>query len=179
MGRSTLNRDYDIGRMLADYERRITVLERRLSSSIQGQINAIGVWQAFTPSWTAVTVGTGGTSAGRFVQIGQTVHVQVQLVLGTGGDITATPFLLTPPLTPNLSLILNSSSVDLVGVAGARDASASVLEKGLVQLQSTGTIRFTPSAGAGGQWGTTSPFDWAVNDQMNARFSYETTDPIP
>src|SRR3546814_6334974 len=32
MGRSTLGRDYDIGRTLEDYRRRISFLERRLAS---------------------------------------------------------------------------------------------------------------------------------------------------
>ena len=178
MGRSTLDRDYDVGRMLADYERRISALERRLASSIQGQINAIGVWQPFTPTWTNVIVGAGGISAGRFVQIGQTVHVAAQLVLGTGGNVTG-PLNLTPPLTPNLSLILNSSSVSLHGLAGARDDSAGALEKAAVNLLDTGVVRFTPTDVPGGQWAALSPFDWAIADQLNAWFSYETTDPIP
>jgi hypothetical protein len=177
MGRSTLARDYDIGRMLADHERRILALERRMTL-LRGQAAAIGVWKPFTPVWTGVTVGTGGISAGRYVQIGQTVHVAVQLVLGTGGDVTA-GINLAVPLAANLSLIFNSNSVALSGVAGARDASPSALEKGVVQLLSTGVVRFTPTDVPGGQWGVTSPFDWTVNDQLNAWFSYETTVAVP
>lgn len=178
MATSTLGRDYDIDRTLADHERRISALERRMLR-LAAQVDAIGLWQPFTPTWTGVVVGAGGVSAGRYVQMGQTVHVMAQLVLGAGGDVTATPVTLTPPLTPNLTLIFDAQSVSLVGLAGARDDSAGVLEKAAVQLQSTGTVRFTPTDVAGGQWGVASPFDWAVDDQLNVWFSYETTDPAP
>ena len=178
MGRSTLERDYDIGRMLADHERRILALERRMTL-LRGQAAAIGVWTNFTPSWTNVTLGTGAINTGRYVQIGQTVHVSVHFTLGTGGDVTASPFTMALPLAANLSQIPDSGTVALQGAAGARDASPSTLEKGAVLLRSVGDVRFTPMDVAGGQWGTVSPFDWTVNDQFNAWFSYETTAAVP
>lgn len=177
MARSTLGRDYDIDAMLKKMQRELAEL-RRLQLLTKGIVDAAGIWQAFTPSWTNVTIGAGGTNAGRFAQVGQTVTVQVQFVLGAGGDVTGA-INLTPPRTPNTSLILNSNSPLMVGTAGARDAAPSTLEKSIVQLLDTGLLRFTPSNVSGGQWSTASPFDWTVNDQLGATFTYETTDPVP
>lgn len=177
MARSTLGRDYDIDAQLTKLRRDVDELRRRLLLT-QGRVDAAGMWQAFTPAWANVTVGTGGTSAGRFSQVGQTVTVQLQLVLGTGGNVTG-GLTLDLPRTPNVSLILNANSMLMVGVAGARDASAGTLEKGIAQLMNTGIVRFSPSDVPGGQWGTTLPFDWTVSDQLGATFTYETTDPVP
>lgn len=177
MAISTLRRDYDVARILADHEQRISALERRLLA-VESDIDTIGLWQPFTPTWVGVTLGTGATNAGRYVQIGQTVHVSAHFVLGTGGDVTAA-INMNLPLAANLSLIFDADSVALSGVAGARDDSAGVLEKAAVQLLSTGLIRFTPTDVAGGQWAAASPFDWAINDQLNCWFSYETTAAIP
>ncbi len=178
MAINTLPRDYDIGRILADYQRRLSALERQVLL-LSGQTAAIGVWQNFTPSWTNVTLGTGAINTGRYVQIGQTVHVSVHFTLGTGGDVTASPFTMALPLAANLSQITGVNSVALQGLAGARDASAATIEKGGVLLRSVGDIRFTPTDVPASQWGTLVPFDWTVSDQLNAWFSYETTAAVP
>ncbi|NYI05258.1 hypothetical protein [Allostreptomyces psammosilenae] len=45
-----------------------------------------GVWQSYTPTWTAATTAPvlgNGSLVGRYTRIGDTVHVQVQLTVGT------------------------------------------------------------------------------------------------
>lgn len=72
MARSTLGRDYDIGRMLKDYGRRITVLERLIL-----QLRII-----FTPGvvydtgWVAVAAAAGFTSSLEVRRIGHDVKMR-------------------------------------------------------------------------------------------------------
>lgn len=72
MARSTLARDYDIGRMLKDYGRRITVLERLIL-----QLRII-----FTPGvvydtgWVAVPAAAGFTSSLEVRRIGRSVKTR-------------------------------------------------------------------------------------------------------
>jgi len=72
MARSTLARDYDIGRMLKDYGRRITVLERLIL-----QLRII-----FTPGvvydtgWVAVPAAAGFTSSLEVRRIGRSVQTR-------------------------------------------------------------------------------------------------------
>ena len=52
------------------------------------------------------------------------------------------------------------------------------IEKAFVRLTSTGVIQFLPAA-ATGSWNATVPFDWAVSEQLNGSFTYETTAAVP
>jgi hypothetical protein len=46
-----------------------------------------GVWQAYTPTLTGITLGTGGSVAGRYTRIGNTIHYEVRFSFGAGGSV--------------------------------------------------------------------------------------------
>lgn len=65
-----------------------------------------GAWTTFTPSWTNLTVGTGGgaTNTGAYTQIGKTVIFHVDVKLGTSGPSVGTSPQLTLPVAINAPL---------------------------------------------------------------------------
>lgn len=54
------------------------------SAARADHVHAWPAWQAYTPTVGNMTLGTGGTSSGRYVQLGKTVHFRAKVVLGTG-----------------------------------------------------------------------------------------------
>lgn len=51
-------------------------------------LNAIGAWTAFTPSWNSVTGGASGTSSGAYAQVNDIVFWQAQFDLNGTGSIS-------------------------------------------------------------------------------------------
>lgn len=50
-------------------------------------LNAIGAYTSYTPTWTNLSVGA-GTNTGHYVQIGEFVHWTAEAVLGSGFSVT-------------------------------------------------------------------------------------------
>jgi len=115
----------------------------------------VGTWRAFTPAWSNLTLGN-GTSVGRYVQIGNTVHAYYSLTFGsttvvTGGLYAALP---TPALNPG------------AGAGSLFDSSA------------PGNAMVTCAGGdwlvtAAGRVTATVPWTWAVDDYIRLTVTYE------
>jgi len=76
-------------------------------TTINSTISGIGVWQDYTPTWssaagggTAWNYGTGSTVAGRYVQIGKTIHFKAKVTLGTSPTIGTNTGTFTLPVNP-------------------------------------------------------------------------------
>jgi hypothetical protein len=59
------------------------------NAKLPNSILAAEAWTAFTPSWTNLTVGAGGTNEGYYKQIGKTVFFRIKTVLGTSPSVGA------------------------------------------------------------------------------------------
>jgi hypothetical protein len=131
-----------------------------------------GAWTAFTPTWTALTVGNGVYNRSHFTRMGKTVIVAIDFEFGS-----------TTAVTGNITLSLPAS----IG-------RASQLNTGLAQLLLTDTSVSTqlgipiPRSNNSRDWlirgasGTpvatvntsaTSPFTWATGDKIIFGATYE------
>lgn len=119
-------------------------------------------WTSTTPTFTNVTLGTGGTSSMHHIQIGRTVHFRAGFTLGTGtGDVTGTITLTLP--------VASSAGRRFLGNAAATDASAlGATFPGVALITATTLTVFATSL-----WGTTSPMDWTASDEFTVDGTYE------
>jgi hypothetical protein len=123
-------------------------------------------WTSFTPTWSNVTHGSGGTNAGRYYTLGNLVFCTVSLILGTGGDVTGTLAM----TLPNSHTTANQTA-GYVGIAKALDSGTShyVLAASLT-ANDTSVGFFYNNSSAVGQ---TVPFDWTASDTLTFSIVYE------
>ena len=133
---------------------------------VDGTITAAKInheaWTSTTPTFTNVTLGTGGTSSMHWIQVGRTVHFRAGFTLGTGtGDVSGT-------ITLNLP-VSSSAGRRFCGIAAATDASAlGATFVGVAIISTTTLTVFATSL-----WGTTSPMDWTASDEFTVSGTYE------
>ena len=140
-------------------------------------------WQAFTPSWTNLTVGTGGNAAnvGAYIQIGKTVFYRLYMIFGTAGPSMGTLPRFVAPVAPSAEYYRSSIGLSAtVGQATLLDAATTEYH-GHVRVSSTApTTSFDVTA-----WGSAStyvnvgsvtatvPFTWAAGDGIYITGHYE------
>lgn len=135
-------------------------------SSSASMVGWGGAWAAYTPTLTNVTLGTGGTMTARYFQMGKLVFVQLQMILGTGGDVTGN-------LGVSLPVTARGTSPVVWGMGIVLDDSAGTGQRAVaVQPTSTTAVGFV-NALTGGTVAASNPMDWAVNDQLRVAFFYE------
>lgn len=116
-------------------------------------------WTSTAPTFTNVTLGTGGTSSMHWTQIGRTVHFRAGFTLGTGGDVTGA-------ITLNLP-VNSSAGRRFAGVA----AATGPLGGTAVGVALIGTTTLTVWSGS--QWNASNPFDWANTHEFTVSGTYE------
>jgi hypothetical protein len=126
-------------------------------------------WVAYTPTLTNITLGSGGTSAFYYQQVGKMVNVRGRITLGSTGALTG---------TATFSLPLNSVLSEQFWDAGAiLNDSGTTFYPGMIRVfTSTATILATSASGAYATAVNTSatiPFTWGSADVINVSFSYE------
>ena len=141
-----------------------------LAQDIETTLSA-GVWQAFTPSFTNVTVGD-GTAAGRYTVIGGTLFVRAAFTLGATSAIGTGPTMTlpatlaavgTPDTEPVGSLVIADGTVRFVGALRLTSAT----EVGLF-AQGVGSTYATAT-----QVTATVPMTWASGDSFALAFAVE------
>lgn len=127
-------------------------------------------WTAFTPTWSGSVsnpaVGN-GSAAGFYLQVGKTVRFRLIVTMGSTTTYGSGAWGLTLPIAPS-----NSQAVACVYV----DDSASLRCAGTAWLTNgSGIFRMIPPTDAPSAGITaTTPFTWAVNDQLIVSGTYET-----
>lgn len=133
------------------------------------QMAATSGWTAWTPTWTGLTIGTGGTNVGAYSRIGKKVEFYLKVVLGTA------------PSWASLTLTLP------VGVMASRVNALAILQRGSSPYQwflygNTGgstalvinpSTSWATAATAGGT--TNSLFAAAASDILDISGWYVTT----
>lgn len=125
-------------------------------------------WTAFTPTITSgsLTVGSGGTLTGYYVQVGKTVHYRVRAAFGSSGRALNDPKI-DLPVAPNAAY----QEYSWIGTVSARIGSSSY--GGTCQL-SSGDIRPLVSAGTSlSAFTTTNPGTLASGDVITFAGFYE------
>lgn len=158
----------------------ITSVTQTGVDSLNNQINPTSVisnsWQSWTPTWTNLTVGNGVTVA-RYIQIGKTVHFQLNFTLGTTSAVGVTPTV-TLPVATSGSYITDSVNGSQMGSFMFTDAAAAVY-MGVGRLQTT-TIVTIAVLGAAATYvnhptglTSTTPFTWGTGDIIHWSGTYE------
>lgn len=130
-------------------------------------------YQSYTPTFANTTLGN-GTVTGKYSQIGKLVNFKARFTLGSSSAMGSTPTV-TLPVTAQTLISSGTTNGDPLGTASLYDSSASSVWAALIYATSTSVaIIYT--------WGTTpqtsgiassTPFTWAVGDQMIVSGTYE------
>jgi hypothetical protein len=133
-----------------------------------------GSWTTYTPIWTA-TAGTttlgNGTLAGRYTQIGKTVHFKIRLTWGTTTtqSIATENWRFSLPVAP----YAGQGSVWSLAEAWALDSSASTRYVAHCYVSNTALVESFVSHGSSGFFDASTPFAWANTDRLNISGTYE------
>lgn len=156
----------------ADMAMTVEQLADALDTYLGGGGGAAG-WQAFTPTWSAATTPPAlgnGTLAGRYTQVGKTVHFSIVLTAGTTTTFGTGTFRLTLPVAPEdrrwrfLVDALDTSAGMNWGGWGIWDQA-----NGVVNIAVPATTAGNQDRGAS----VTVPFAWATGDVLTISGTYE------
>jgi hypothetical protein len=131
-----------------------------------------GRWLAWTPTFTNLTVGAGGTLNAKYTQIGKTIHFSLYWKFGTGSAVSGS-ISFSLPITSVSKVALES-----IGTGGEKDHNTGVVYPTSVLWRTTTTasIHFSKSDGtytALSDSSSTAPFTWATNDTISVVGTYE------
>lgn len=141
--------------------------------------NSIITWSAWSPTLTNIAIGTGGNAGttARYIQIGDTVHCTVAIVLGTSGaSVSGIPTISLPVTAAALPTGVTRlpRGTCILGDAGTAAYA------GMVESTSTTNARFmyhsafgASSAAINASTSSTVPFTWTAGDWITAEFTYE------
>lgn len=123
------------------------------------------VWQAWSPTWTNLSVGNGTVTA-RYLQIGKNVHFSLNLVFGSTTSITGTP---TFSLPVQARALVGADSP--IAARGKFLDSGTAAYDGFVMLNTatTGQLQLSNAAGTYVSFAgisSTTPMTWTTNDEM-------------
>jgi hypothetical protein len=134
------------------------------------ELNAIGTWTTWTPTWSNLTVGN-GTVVARYSQINKVIHMRANLVWGSTTSISGNVTFALP--------VTASSTVSTTGhgVAQFGDTSSAQF-LGVVRLASTTTAQLVVPQTSGNypnfvQLSSTVPFTWVNTDTIDITLTYE------
>jgi hypothetical protein len=141
---------------------------KALADAAVGKIGA--AWTAFTPTWTNLTVGAGGTNTGAYTQIGKTVFFRVLFQFGTGSAVGTSPTLTLPVSTASYGAITTMiGTVNLID-AGVGYFNGSIDNAGLITyLSTTGVTNLGRYQGIT----ATAPWTWTTNDGITIEGCYQ------
>ncbi len=138
----------------------LTLSDMVVGPGIGAQGAAVGPKTDFTPSWTNLTLGTGGTTSGYYYRVGEFMHLFASVTFGTGGAITNSLEIAVPNSLTGAPISENKA----IGDAWYYDSSATQQADGSVVLGTTGHINFLSTAVSSGGVNATVPWTWASGD---------------
>ena len=133
------------------------------------ELNSLGVWTSFTPSYTQLSVGN-GTISGFYTVINKMLFVQTSFTLGSTSSVGAGPVTLTLPA----SLVQASVTDSIIGQAYYVDAGVASYIGVCAVSNTTTVIPYVDSVG--GTYGTlssitnTRPFTFGTGDSILLNF---------
>lgn len=147
-------------------------------NAISGNLDAIGdAWTSYTPTLTNITLGSGGTVDGYYVQAGKFVWVDIVAVLGSSGfSVSNNPEFGLPNSTTFASYY--TANLSTVGSALVVDQAALTRYQGYARVQSSSTVAVGLANVTGAYVATsgvtsTVPFTWGAADEFRLHFWYQ------
>lgn len=131
------------------------------------------VWDSWTPTWTNFTIGN-ATQAGKFIQIGKTVHFFLLLTFGSTSATSASSASFTLPV----SIHSSSTAPWTFGQVTIKDVSAGANYYGLMETKTAADV-YPLIANASSTYlqmnglVTGVPMTWATGDLLYANGTYQ------
>lgn len=122
-----------------------------------------GTWQAWTPTWTNVTLGNATVTA-RYTQIGKTVHFRISFVFGSSTSFTSTVIFSLPVTSIAYA---GTATTQTFGLVTTYDNGTAITSHVLLYNNTT-----TAQPRIGGINATT-PFTWVAGDELHIEGTYE------
>lgn len=168
---NTIVNDYNGNITDANVSATAAIGAQKIAGGVSGMF---GAWQSYTPTLTNVTTGNGTLAAG-YIQIGKTVHVAIQFIMGSTSAITGGPQF-TLPVTARTTYFNTTYNTPL-GIARLSDFGvAAYLAYAIFASSTTAQIN---CLGAAGTYATdaavssTTPFTWGTSDAFLVNITYE------
>jgi hypothetical protein len=127
-----------------------------------------GAWTSFTPTLGNLTVGSGGSITGAYIQLGKTVHFRIRAIMGTSPTVGAVNF--TLPITMKDSTVMNATVFYTDAGSGFPFGFCDVVKSSLHYLYALNT---GGSFGGANYLVSTTPITWAINDEIQISGTYE------
>lgn len=152
-----------------------TVTAAMLNAEIRDQFASMfDTWTSYTPTWTAATTAPvlgNGSIVGRYMKIGRTCWVNVEMTMGSTTTYGAGQWSWTLPFTAAASV------GSRIGAAQALASTARVAGHIVVSSAATTISAFFPASTSVSflsNNGASNPFTWAAANQFRTSFVYET-----
>lgn len=142
---------------------------------LASQLNGIGEWTDYTPTWTATTTNPtvgNGSVVGRYARVQNLVMVQFKITFASTTNKGSGQYKISLPVTADTVLgtygVLGSGYIIDASIG---NAYTSVV---LVDITSTTTVRFKiTGTGNFGDVSDTSPMTFADGDEIHGTFFYK------
>ena len=132
------------------------------------ELNGIGSYTAYTPTFTNVTTGN-GTSTFFYTQIQNFVHVIGRFVFGSTSSISGTPVMTLP-------INRNTSDIQVIGTGALGDAGVATFMLFPVSNAINTVILFSAAQPVAdvreSGLSATDPFTWGTNDFIQVNLYY-------
>lgn len=145
-----------------------------LNAEVRDQFNdIIAAWTTYTPTWTAATTNPvlgNGTIVGRYKRIGKTVHLQIDLTMGSTTTYGSGAWSVTLPLAAA------SSSGSRIGAAQALGGANRYAGQIVVSSGASGISAFFPASASVSNLSSVAaavPFAWANGNELRITATYE------
>lgn len=127
------------------------------------ELNAIGTWTTWTPSWTNVTVGN-GTVLARYTQLNKRVLIRLKFTLGSTSSVSG---------DMRFSVPVTAYDVEHIGSAFLNDTGTETVAGSVVLTSTTVAAIRSTKTGVLASTSATAPFTWANTDYVVAEIEYE------
>lgn len=150
-----------------------TVTAALLNTHLRDNLNALGTWTSYTPTWTAASVNPtigNGTRVGRYISVGKTVIFEIQFTMGNTTSFGTGAYSIALPVAAARQDLTFHGSIRDVG------SSNSYPIKGELTGSATTMILRQWSTTAGNQFasvGPSTPFTFANTDIISISGTYE------
>ncbi|MEU0001488.1 hypothetical protein ABZ069_31680 [Streptomyces microflavus] len=143
------------------------------NTEVRDQFNSIfAAWTPYTPAWTGQTTNpvlNNGSLTGRYLKVGRTCHVQIELLMGSTTTYGSGGWVLSLPFAA-------SATGNRIGLAHAFQSArvqgqlvvAPSASTGLLFFPATTSVSFLSLATA------TAPVTWAAGGRIYVSLTYET-----
>lgn len=149
-----------------------TSINKTLFDNIFSQI-PLGSWSTWTPTWTNLTVGSGGTVIAKYIKFGRLVIGYARVTFGAGSAITGAVKFVAPTTMSSSEYAFTPSGTCIMYDSGSTIYSGIVTATGISDNMSLWASHVTGTHIDIEAVSTSIPMTWTTNDVLLINFIYE------